>query len=391
MEQQYRLLIDLVRSHFTGQPVDIPENADLSLLYEATERHKLQTFVYGYLENTPHGPEAMEAIGGAYHKAVFKDVQADYIRNQITEVLTAAGIDHVYQRGVCLKHDYPVPAMRTMSDMDILIRSKDLKKIPKVMSALPCVQRPGDGNHRIFSVSPGFTVEFHPNLIHCSSPVGTGINPGWQFVPKDQPAGEQFMTEEGFYLSVLCHLANHFAAGGVGVRFVLDIWVCRHLRKQQPDWSLVEQELQRLGLLRFAKQIEALGDLWFSEITPQEDLSELEEYILTSSSHGDDERAMLNSVCLSPGGSRLSALWKKVFYPKQDLYERFDWVNGRPWLLPVAWIVRMWQALVRRRKRILNWGTGTMQFTDAQIATHRQKLQRFGIYQGGSSWEKQTN
>lgn len=391
MDQQYRLLIDLVRSHFTGEAVEIPENADLSALYEAAQRHKLQTFVYGYLENTPYGPEAMEAIGGAYHKAVFRDVQADYIRAQVTQVLTEAGIDHVYQRGVCLKHDYPVPAMRTMSDMDILIHSEDLHKLPKVMSALPCVQRPGDGNHRIFSVSPGFTVEFHPNLIHCSSHVGTGINPGWQFVPEGQPSGEQFMTEEGFYLSVLCHLANHFAAGGVGIRFVLDIWVCRHLRKQQPDRMLVEQELTRIGLLKFARQIEALADQWFSGITPEMELYELEEYILTSTSHGDDTRSMLNSVCLSPGGSGFSALWRKVFYPKQDLYERYDWVKGRPWLLPVAWFVRMWQALTRRRKLVSTWGRGTMKFTDDQIRQQREKLKRFGIYQGGSSWEKQKN
>ena len=199
------------------------------------------------------------------------------------------------------------------------------------------------------------------------------------------------MTEEGFYLSVMCHLANHFAAGGVGVRFVLDIWVCRHLRQQQPDRALVEKELQRIGLLKFAKQIEALGDLWFSGITPAEDLTELEEYILSSSSHGDEERSMLNSVCLSPGGSGFSALWRKVFYPKQDLYERYDWVNGRPWLLPAAWFVRMWQALVRRRKLVFKWGKGTMKFTDDQIQQQREKLRNFGIYQGGSSWKKQKN
>ena len=391
MEQQYRLLIDLVRSHFTGEAVEVPDDADLTALYEAAARHKLETFVYSCLENTAHAASAMEAIGGAYHKAVFRDVQADYIRAQITEVLTAAGIDHVYQRGVCLKHHYPVPAMRTMSDMDILIHTEDLDRLPEVMSKLDCKQCPGDGNHRTFAVSPGYAVEFHPNLIHCSSNVGTGVNPGWQYVPEGQPHGEQFMTEEGFYLSVLCHLANHFAAGGVGVRFVMDIWVCRHLRQPQPDRALIEQELDRIGLLKFGKQIEALGDLWFSGITPQEDLAELEEYILTSSSHGDDKRSMLNSVCLSPGGSGFSALWRKVFYPKQDLYERFDWAKNRPWLLPVAWLVRVWKAVTRRHKLILSWSKGTMQFTDEEIRLQREKLQRFGIYQGGSSWEKQKN
>ena len=383
MEEKYRLMIDLIRSHLEGTTPAIPETGDFDGLYEAAARHKLETFVYAALEGTAQEPAAMKAIGGAYHRAVFRDVQGDYIRAQISGVLTEAGIDHVFQRGVCLKHNYPVSSMRTMSDMDVLVHSKDLAKLPKVMSALPCVQRPGDGNHRIFSVSPGFTVEFHPNLIHCSSHVGTGINPGWQLVPEGQPTGEQYMTEEGFYLSVICHLANHFAGGGIGVRFVLDVWVCRHLRKPQPDRTVVEQELQRIGLLKFTKQIEALADWWFSGIKPEEDLSELEEYILTSSSHGETERSILNSVCLSPGGSGFSALWRKVFYPKQDLYNRYDWVKGRPWLLPAAWFVRVWQALTRRHKLIATWGKGSMKFTDDQIRQQREKLQRFGIYQGG--------
>lgn len=380
MEQKYRLLIDLVRSQMTGVAAEIPRQPDLEGLFEAAVRHKLGAFVYAALEETPFEPQAMAAVGGAYNKAVFKDAQADYVKDQLSQVLTQAGIDHVFQRGICLKHDYPVPAMRTMSDIDILVHSKDLHKLPKVMQALTCVQVPGDGNHRIFSVEPGVTVEFHPNLIHCSSHVGTGINPGWQYVPQGQAPGEQKMTEEGFYLNILCHMANHFAAGGVGVRFVLDVWVCRHLRKQQPDRAVVEQELERIGLLQFARQIEALSEVWFSGAPEDENLEELGAYILTSSSHGDPERAMLNAVCLSPGSSGFSALWKKVFYPKQDLYNRYDWVQGRPWLLPVAWIVRVWQALTRRKGLVLRWSKGTMQYSDDQIAAQRDKLRRFGIY-----------
>ena len=379
MEQKYRLLINLVRSQMTGQPAQLPENPDLDGLFEAAARHKLTTFVYGALESTPYEPQAMQAIGGAYHKAVFKDVQADYVRCQLTQVLTQARIPHVYQRGICLKHDYPVPAMRTMSDMDILVHSKDLHKLPKVMEALSCQQVPGDGNHRTFVVEPGVTVEFHPELIHCSSHVAAGINPGWQYVPQPQPDGEQLMSEEGFYLNILCHMANHFAEGGVGVRFVLDVWVCRHLRKPQPDRAFVEQELERIGLLKFARQIEELSEVWFSGAEQTQVLEELGEYILTSTSHGDPERAMLNNVCLSPGGSGLSALWRKIFYPKQDLYNRYDWVKGRPWLLPVAWIVRVWQAVTRRSDLILQWSKGTMQFSDEQIAAHKEKLRRFGI------------
>ena len=379
MEQKYALLLELVRSQINGQQATIPENPDLSGLFDAARRHKLQTFVYAALEGTAYEPQAMAAIGADYHGAVFKDAQADYVRGEITRVLEKAGVDHVYQRGICLKHDYPVPAMRTMSDMDILVRSRDLHKLPKIMKELTCEQQPGDGNHRTFLVEPGVTVEFHPELIHCSSHVGTGINPGWQYVPEGQSRAEKEMTEEGFYLNILCHLANHFATGGVGVRFVLDVWVCNHLRQTKPDRAYVEQELQRVGLLQFAKQIEQLAEVWFSGAPGDELMEELGAYILTSSSHGQSQRAMLNAVCLSPGGSGFSALWRKVFYPKQDLYNRYDWVKGRAWLLPVAWLVRVFQAITRHGSLIKNWGKGTMKFSDEQVEQQRQKLARFGI------------
>lgn len=379
MEQKYSLLLDLVRSRITGQTAVIPQEPDLAGLFDAAARHKLEPFVFSALEQTEYAPQAMAAIGSAYHKAVFRDAQTDFIRSDVSRVLSEARIPHVFQRGICLKHDYPVSAMRTMSDIDVLVQSRDLHKLPKAMKQIDCTQLPGDGNHRSFKVNPGVTVEFHPELIHCSSHVGTGVNPGWQYVPNGQAGFEWKMTEEGFYLNVMCHLANHFAAGGVGVRFVLDVWVCRHLRAAQPDRVFVEAELQRVGLLEFARRIEALAEVWFSGAESDELLDELAEYILTSSSHGNSERAMLNAVCLSPGGSGFSALWRKVFYPKQDLYNRYDWVKGRAWLLPVAWVVRVFQALTRRGNLILRWGKGTMQYSDEQIAQQREKLKRFGI------------
>lgn len=379
MDQKYEILLKLVHSQVSGGCVQVPDGADLTGVFEAARRHKLETFVYAALEGTAYEEQAAKAIGSSYHSAVFRDAQADYVRSEITRVLEQAGIEHVYQRGICLKHDYPVPAMRTMSDMDILVHSRDLHKLPRVMAELPCEQKPGDGNHRIFVVEPGMTVEFHPELIHCSSSVGTGINSGWQYVPDGQKTAEKEMTEEGFYLNVLCHLANHFAAGGVGVRFVLDIWVCNHLRKTKYDRSFVDGELKRIGLLEFGHLIEQLSEVWFSNAESNAVLDELGAYILTSSTHGDGERAMLNAVCLSPGGSGISALWKKVFYPKQDLYNRYDWVRGRAWLLPIAWLVRVFQAITRRSGMIKAWGKGTMKFSDEQIAQQREKLARFGI------------
>ena len=65
------------------------------------------------------------------------------------------------------------------------------------------------------------------------------------------------------FLKGICHLAHHFVCGGVGIRFITDVWVCRNLREPQPDRATVERELERMELLEFARNIEALvGAVW---------------------------------------------------------------------------------------------------------------------------------
>ena len=222
-------------------------------------------------------------------------------------------------------------------------------------------------------------VEFHPNLLHHATPVGTQINPGWQYAKKDSATAAMELTEEGFYLNIICHLANHFVDGGVGVRFVLDVWVCRNLRKEPMDRDFVEAELERFGLLTFARNVEALAEAWFGagEMTPL--LQELGDYILTSGSHGFTERAILNSVSLSPGGSQSSALLGKMFYSRQEMEDRFPWCKGKPLLLPAAWCVRAFRAVTRRGDLILKWTRDTGSISREEAQQQRQLLHRFGI------------
>ena len=187
------------------------------------------------------------------------------------------------------------------------------------------------------------------------------------------------MTEEGFYLNIICHLADHFVRGGVGVRFVLDIWVCRHLRKSQPDRSFVESELQRFGLLKFTQNLEALAEHWFGSGESNDLLDELGNYFLTSGSHGIAQRAMLNAVTLSDGGNQRSALLAKVFYPRGELEDRFPWCKGKPYLLPAAWCVRAFRAVTQHGDLILKWSKDTGKIKKEEIDENRDRLRRFGI------------
>lgn len=378
MTAQYELLIALIRSQMNGTAYTLPPNSDLQALADIARKHKLEPFLYMALENDSLPQPLADRLFGTYHRAHFRDVQYDYVQQEITQALTQKGIDHVFMRGICLKHAYPDPALRTMSDIDILVRSHDLPKLRKALKHTNGVQEAGDGNHRNYRFPPDVKAEFHPMLLHCSSPVATEINPGWQLVPDNQPTFRKEMSPEGFYLNVMCHFANHFFAGGAGIRFVLDIWVCNHRMPPLTDRAFVEAELKRVGIADFAKKAEQLSEIWFSGSPMDPELQEMAEYIFASGLHGRDDYAMLNAICFSPGGSGFSALLRRIFYPKGDLENRYDWVQGRPWLKWAAWLARAFRVVTRRFGMLFRWSKGTGSFTKEQIRKQKEKLERFG-------------
>ena len=384
MQQESALLIGVLRQAVTEKKeLLVAENVDWNTFCVLTSAHNVCALVWHGLQDHQEVIEQMpedlqKRMSGKYLHAIYRDSQLEYIKDSLESALSQEKVPHIFLKGARLKYDYPVPALRTMCDMDVLVKTEDYERITKVSENLGGSRYYGDGNHRNYQFPGGVAVEFHPNLIHPGTPVATQINPGWQYAQEDVDGYCKSMTAEGIYLNTICHLAEHFIAGGVGVRFVLDVWICNH-RSKPYDREFVQKELKRFHLLDFAEKIEALAEVWFSgkETTPL--LEELGEYILTSGSHGRKDRAMLNAVSLSPGGNRFSALWHKVFYPREELEIRYPWSRGKPWLLPAAWCARAFGAVTQRGHLIRKWSSGTGEVTREAAEQQRRKLASFGI------------
>lgn len=380
MQNECNLLIGALARAVAGKSFTPPESVDWSRFCRLAEVHSVMPLVYDGLQKAgvtiPEEPK--KRLYGAYMQAIFRDSQLEHTRQQLAQKLEEKRVSHIFLKGSVLKYSYPIPALRTMCDLDVLVYADDFPKLEEIAKELGGKAGHSDGNHRNYSFPGGATVEFHPNLLHHDTPVGTGINPGWQYA-RDTAGAAKELTEEGFYLNTICHLANHFVDGGVGIRFVADVWVNRHLHRPEADKAVVEKELEGFGLLDFAHNIEALAELWFGngETTPL--LEQLGYYILTSGLHGASDRAMLNAVALSPGQSQTSALMKKAFHSRAEMEDRFPWCRGKPWLLPVAWICRAVKAVWKRWRLILQWGKGTGQFSKDEVSQQAQLLRSFGI------------
>ena len=381
MTKESKLLIAALGWAVSGTTEKLSLSVDWEELLDLAKKHMLLPLLCdglqkaGVWEEVPQ--EAAKTLEKACMQAVYQDVQMENVRQKLEARLKEEKIPYVFLKGAVLKYDYPDPALRTMCDMDVLVRTENYPQIEKIAREMKGEAGHSDGNHRNYHFPGGVEVEFHPNLIHQDTPVGTDINPGWQYT--EQTADGIRMTEEGIYLNTLCHLANHFVLGGVGVRFVLDVWVNRHLRKSAIDREKVEKDLASFGLLDFARNIEALAEYWFGAGESSPLLEELGEYILTSGSHGRTDRAVLNNVTLSKRGSRASALWGKIFYSRKEMEDRFPWCKGKPLLLPVAWCVRAFRAVTKRGKLIFHWSKETSKVTRSQAEAQKEMFSRFGI------------
>lgn len=381
MNAESKLLIGALRRSVAGTIEDLSLDVDWKKLLQLAQMHMLLPMLYDGLQKVPADwakvPEkAQQILQQSFMKAVYQDAQMEMLAQSLREKLKQENVPHIFLKGAVLKENYPVPALRTMCDLDILVHTEDYPKIDAIAQSLQGKRSQGDGNHRNFLFPGGVAVEFHPNLLHHDTPVGTEINPGWQYADPNAP---DKLTEEGFYLNTLCHLANHFVDGGVGVRFVLDVWVNQHVRKPEANRQIVEKELERFGLLDFGQKIEALARWWFGDGEGNELLEELGEYILSSGSHGKTDRAILNAVSLSSGGTRSSALLGKAFYSRGELEDRFPWCKGKPWLLPAAWCTRAFRVVTQRWDLLLQWSKDTGKVTNTEIVTQKEKLKRFGI------------
>lgn len=378
--EQPNPLIALLRGAVTGEPARLPESINWKNLLAQIRFHHVESLACYALKSIPDAPEEIRSELSAAHKErLFLDAQQDYAAAIVRDALTAAEVPHILLRGALLKQDYPSPDMRSMSDLDYLVRVEDYPKIRTAMESAGGRHAHTDGGHYSFVLPPQVAVEFHPNLIYTASPVGTAINPGWQYVKPGSGPYALELTEEGFYLNMICHLAYHFAKGGTGARSVLDIWVYRHRHTPQPDRAFVDRELRRAGLLDFAGQVEALSEAWFGGGAMTPELEELSEYILTSGVYGTQTRAVLNAASFSGGGTGRSALVSRAFYPRRELENRFPWTRGRPWLLPAAWCLRAVKAVTVHRGHIRRWSRAANAISTEEIKSQRERLKRFGL------------
>ena len=352
----------------------------------AAQAHGVANMLYYALpylseEQQPQGQERRILKELAFSAATREAVQQRELETLLAR-FEAERITVLPLKGSVVKQLYPKPEMRYMSDTDLLYDPAQADSIKSVMEGLGyTTNRFAQGDTDIYISPIRMNYELHRSL--CDE----GFNDGSRrflerllSLAKPQN-GKQYVLElptEEHYAYLLCHFVKHLLNGGIGVRQVMDIYLCKR------QWSFDERKLQallkELELSEFAATLERLAECWFGSGTGDAVTDELGAYILGSGTFGTDKQRVTDRILKEQkDANRAVYVLRRVFPPFALMSFYFPRLKKLPFLLPFYWIFRIFRGIFCRRQKLSVEMDTVFRTTDETVRERAAFYRRCGL------------
>ena len=358
MTDLQRSVLALIRSALTGAPQSLPDSFSMAEVCPIIRKHQIMTLAYegaALCGVSPALPE-MQQLFKLYCQCLLKSEQQLRAIASIYSAFDANKIDYLPLKGCNLKHLYPKPELRLMGDADILIRTEQYDEIRPIMEKLGFTAQT-ESDHEFIWNSPGLFLELHKRLMPSyNKDYHRYFGDGWNLA-KPLENSRYHMSNEDEFVYIFCHFAKHYRSGGIGLRHVTDLWVYLQAHPNM-DVSYLTEELKKLQLLDFYRNMRKLLSVWFEDAKSDDKTDFLTEYIFASGVWGS-MTSMYISHALQDSkktGSTYRAkchrFLRMVFLPYVHMCKHYPVLKKCPVLLPLFWPVRWITAILFRRKNI---------------------------------------
>lgn len=361
MKNEMLLFMKCLNDHLHNRETPAPENLDIAALVSAAKRQNLLGILYHQLKDSL--PEK-DDLFTAYMSTIFFYSNLRHQYELVSKALYGENVEVIPVKGLEIAQYYPVPALRTMGDIDLLIHDEDKPKIDTVMRSLgyDCVKNVAS---RDWGYRKGrFEFEFHPKLIYLDEEVESREFAAF-FNDFSSYAKNGRLTDEFHFLFLFVHLRKHILNRGAGFRQFMDIAVMTDKCRDSMDWRWVREKLEELQMKRFSDVVFSCNNAWF-EIEPpyaieessQTNMDSIAERIIENGVFGfhspDGDIALLSYQVSAHGGKigRFRSALRKFFPPYSLMrsIKQYEFVDNRPWLLPIAWVCRAWNSIGKVKK-----------------------------------------
>ncbi len=389
-EADGKYFLALVRCALRGEDVpSIPDEVEFSSVLALAKMHNLcELIAHVVPQITPPVDEALaQKIKRIKSAGIAQQIHQDIELEGIRCAFEREKIDYLLLKGGVVKALYPSPDMRSMCDLDILIRPEQMSRASEIMLTQLGFKSENvvEGEHDIgFSKPPFVNIELHHSITdkHGNRDAYEYYKDIWALArKKGEDVCEFELSHEDFYIHHIEHLAKHYRYGGCGVRPFCDIFVYLKAYKSNMDWSYIFKILEKIRLRKFEAHIRALTLKWLDTGEGDEESDAIEAYILRGGSFGLAEDKQLATVARlhTKNGKvrRFGYFFKKIFLPYRSMTVGYPVLKKAPILLPFCWLHRIFNRLLFRRDRVR--AQLEVKADDAQVLAFLQHMDNVGL------------
>lgn len=382
MNSQQQGLITLMKSAITGEAYSLPEDFDLEEAQQLIKQHHMLPLAYtgACYCGVDRNSEVMQKMLTHYYRFLIKSEGQMRTIDRVFAAFDEHGIDYMPLKGCKLKKLYPAPELRSMGDADILIRMEQYPRIIPIMESLG-FQAVKESDHELVWKAPELYLELHKRVIPSyNQDFFEYFGDGWKLATCKE--GTRYsMAKEDEMIFLFTHFARHFRDGGIGCRYVLDLWVFRRANPGM-DEEYISKELCKLQLDAFYENILSLIDVWFEGAAADEMSDAITEYIFASGSWGTtSSRAISHALryradATHTNSARSDYFWVRLFPGVDALKGKYPVLEKAPWMLPLVWIYRPVYKLFFEQ-RSLKFHASRMKVMDKAHIDEREQVLRY--------------
>ncbi|MBQ7828602.1 MAG: nucleotidyltransferase family protein, partial [Clostridia bacterium] len=308
-----------------------------------------------------------------YKLSVQKTVAFSVERERILSFFESQGIWYLPMKGIILQNYYPEIGMRQMADNDFFF---DIERRGDVRDYMVDhgyeAKTYGMGVHDTYVKKPFYNFEMHAYLYRESVNKAFDVyyNGAKEMLIKDEDNCYGFhFSDEDFYIHMITHIFKHYDHGGLGFRFLADVYVYLKRNEAKLDWEYIPRELDKLQIKEFEEKVRKLSQKLFSDkcvnlrddpdyLTDEESL-ELSYYI-KSGIYGTKEKAIRSKIRKLTGSEEKTAKGKAKYilrrlFPSMLYYkENYPFLYKYKIFIPFFWVFRTVRGLFVRRNQTKN-------------------------------------
>lgn len=368
MNQEEKYFVSLISSFLNEKAPETPPEIDWNEIYRLSEIHNVTAITANQIGKLPEEQMPDKALYSAFRQQIGQTIM-NYDRkinayNFLKKLLEESNTEYIFVKGIILNNFYPVKEFRTSGDIDVIIRDESFDNFKNYIKnqsiAIDCESPISCLSFETY----GINIEVHNSLY----PDNKYFENIFELAEKD--GLEYKLSAENHLLYILCHIIKHFNICGAGIRMFMDIDVLIRRNFDQINYKHFFETCKDLNIETFVKSTLSLCKNWFStplksdfDIIYDDKIKNLfESEILSGGSFGFKKRNLGDFYIFQGIGnsnknnfiSKLKAIAILFFPKKQYLYESFKYANKHHYLLPFAWLHRLFGAVFFRRKHSMN-------------------------------------